>query len=116
MSVPKTLAWVAQPIIVCAGFFVAQGYLIQSPQKISSYRYALYAFLCVVLLMEFRVLLGERGKRDTFFYVHLMSGVCTIVLLGTLGFRHISPLLEIETVLLSGVSIATGLFLLHRES
>ena len=112
MSVPKALAWIAQPIILFSGYMVARGFL--STDTIF-YRYALYSFILVVLIMESRVLLGERGKRDAIFFVHLASGGALLILLSVLGFRYTSPLLEIEAVLFSAVSISTGIYLLYRN-
>ena len=116
MNYPRIIAYIAVPGILLSGFFVLQGFYASVPKSAASYRYSLYSFLCVVLLMEARVLLGKRGKRDTIFYLHLMSGVCTISILGVLGFSQISPLREMAALFFSAVSITTGLFLLHRSS
>ena len=115
MNLPKILAWIAHPVISFSGFLVAYAYLLSPPDNQVYYRYALYSFFTVVLLMESRVLIGVRNKRDGIFYIHLMSGICLMILLGILGFRYTSALLEVESVIFSGLSIATGLYLLHRK-
>lgn len=114
MNLPKILAWAAQPLIILAGYCVVRAYISSGSESVSYYRNALFSFLTVVFLMESRVLFGRRGKRDSIFYIHLMSGCVTLGILFLLGFRYTSPLLEIQALFFSSLTICTGLFILHR--
>ncbi len=115
MRVSDVLRLVAYPAILAAGYATFKAYASSGAVSTLYYRYALYAFLAVVVLMESRVLLGTRGKHDAIFYIHLGAGVCVLSLLTLVGFFYTSSLLEVEVFLFSTVSVLTGLFLLHRN-
>ncbi len=115
MRASDVLRLVAYPMILGAGYATFRAYASSGAVSTLYYRYALYTFLGVVILMESRVLLGTRGKRDAIFYIHLAAGACVLSLLTLVGFFYTSSLLEVEVLLFSTVSVATGLFLLHRK-